>query len=665
MYQALFETAPDAMVVVDQSGRIVLVNPHAEQLFGLAAAQMEHQPIEILMPAGARERHVGHRDRYIGAPRVRPMGAGQELVGLHADGREFPIEIALSPIESGGTRYFVASIRDVSETQRARQALVRARYDAALAQIGQTALESTHGHLLDRLPDLAAEALALEVVAIALLDPHGGGLQLRASTGVDGRSLEALRRPQDETGLLQRPFAEGRPLAVDELAADRTDPIAVALVRAGFASAATVPLFDLGQPMGALVALSRVRREFDRDSLHFLQSVANVLAAGVQRNRTQEQLAHVQRLEAIGQLTGGIAHDFNNLLTVISGNLQLLETELDDSALPSHAIESGLRAVGRGAELTRKLLAFARRQRLEPHALDVGALLGELGGMLRPTLGATVNIEIECPDPVLHVFADPGQLENALVNLALNARDAMPRGGRLRIAVRSESIGSGDPELPAGKYVVFTIADTGLGMAQDVLARAFEPFFTTKSGGKGSGLGLSIVYGFVKQSGGHLTVDSKLGYGTRIHLWLPAAKNGQPARPLAIESPAAGGHETILVVEDEPEVRGIAVAFLRSLGYDVLAAASAPEALHLLGVTPSIALLFSDVVLGAGLTGGELGHEAQRRRPGLPVLLTSGYERHDADGHPGSNAARDFELLQKPYRREELAEAVRRQLDPH
>jgi PAS domain S-box-containing protein len=662
MYRALFETAPDAMVVVNREGRIVLTNPQAERLFDHPDSAMVGQPIEMLMPASLRSAHVAHRDHYIQAPRVRPMGAGQELIGLRADGSEFPIEIALSPIEADGVHYYVASIRDISETQRARQALVRARYDGALAQIGQTALESSHGLLLERLPALAAEALALDVVAIVLLDPQDGGLQLRSSGGADTPLLEALRWSPEHGGLLQRPFADGRAVAIADFAAERQDPTAAALQRAGFVSGATVPLFDLGRPMGALLALSSKPRVFDRDALHFLQSAANVLAAAVQRNRTQEQLAHVQRLDAIGKLTGGIAHDFNNLLTVISGNLQLLEAELAGSGA-MQAVEGGLRAVARGAELTRKLLAFARRQRLEPQALDVAGLLNDLGGMLRPTLGAAVEIETDCPPGLPKVFADPGQLESALVNLALNARDAMPRGGRLRIEVRDERVETGNPDLPPGDYVAFAIVDTGLGMDPEVLARAFEPFYTTKSSGKGSGLGLSIVYGFVKQSGGHLTVDSKLGYGTRIELLLPVAAGAEPAPVAPGPATAAGGDETVLVVEDEPEVRGIAVAFLRSLGYQVLAAGSADEALALIDRHPEIALLFSDVVLGAGLNGGELGRQAQHRRPGLPVLLTSGYERPAADNLDADSPIRQFELLRKPYRREQLAEAVRHQLD--
>jgi nitrogen-specific signal transduction histidine kinase len=357
-----------------------------------------------------------------------------------------------------------------------------------------------------------------------------------------------------------------------------------------------------------------------------------------------------------------VAHDFNNLLTVVSGNLQLLEMELTDRPSAQELIQSALRGVARGAELTRKLLTVARRQRLSPRAIDARALLEELGALLKRTLGEAVAVEIACEPALWPAYADPGQLDAALTNLALNARDAMPRGGRLSISVRpyeARDVDDVPKELKPGRYLRFTVADTGMGMPPEVLARAFEPFYTTKESGKGSGLGLSMVYGFVRQSGGQLEVDSRLGYGTRIDLYLPAAEAPEPAAEPAPRAGADRGRETVLVVEDEPEVRGIAIAFLRSLGYAVHAAADAREALELLRDQPEIGLMFSDVVLGSGMNGIELAQEALRLRPGLPVLLTSGYEREAAEG--GADAP--FELLRKPYRREELAQALRLALE--
>jgi signal transduction histidine kinase/CheY-like chemotaxis protein len=421
-----------------------------------------------------------------------------------------------------------------------------------------------------------------------------------------------------------------------------------------------MPLFDRSEVVGALVALARDARPSDRDALSFFQSVAHLLAAAIQRSRVEEQLSHAQRLDAVGQLTGGVAHDFNNLLTVISGNLQLLQDEMGDKPDAQEIIAAALGAVTRGAELTRKLLAFARKQRLSPQDVDPERLLGELGGMLRRTLGETMQLEVICAPGIAHVYADLSQLEAALINLALNARDAMPRGGHLSLQAEHALVvpDEATPELPAGDYIAFSVRDTGFGMTPETLARAFEPFFTTKETGKGSGLGLSMVYGFVKQSQGHLAVESRLGYGTCMRIYLPMSM--QPAKASAEKARASPGNETVLVVEDENDVRRIAERFLAALGYRVLCAPDGETAMQRLKADASIALLFSDVVLGTGMNGAELAAEAQRLKPGLRVLLASGYEY--ADGQ-GSGPALAYPLLQKPYRREDLAEAVRRVLD--
>jgi CheY-like chemotaxis protein len=323
-----------------------------------------------------------------------------------------------------------------------------------------------------------------------------------------------------------------------------------------------------------------------------------------------------------------------------------------------------LRAVARGSGLTRKLLAFAGRQRLNPQAIDPRKLVNELGPILSRTLGETISVEVECAGHLPSVFVDPGELDTALLNLALNARDAMPRGGTLHLSVHEHTVGSseGGSNLAPGSYVVFTVSDTGLGMTPEVLARAFEPFFTTKDMGRGSGLGLSMVYGFVKQSGGHLTADSRLGYGTRIELLLPAVRPAQTqAQPADI--PAAtgsGGRETILVVEDEAEVRAVALAFLRSLGYATLDAPDGEVALGMLNEHPEVSLLFTDVILGSGMNGNELVRAAQRLRPNLPALLTSGYEAPETEADA---AAPKTALLRKPYQRQELALAIRAAID--
>ena len=660
LFRALFDTAPDAMIVVDREGRIVLANPQAERLFGYATGELAGNPVEVLLPEAARGVHVQHRDNYMGNPRVRPMGAGYELTGIRRSGETFPVEIGLSPIRAGDTTLFAASIRDISETRRVRQALTRARHDTFAAQIGRLALESpNYETAVESTPALIASALEIATVVVLFTDPRRDRLALRSEVGLPPSLRESLATVLPQATLFaQFPRHTTAGATLKSFDAARFPDLRAALAQAGFRDLAIVPLFDRYEPMGAIVALSKKQDAFERDALHFLQSVANLLASAIQRSRSEEKLAHSQRLDAVGQLTGGIAHDFNNLLTVVSGNLQLMEAGLADHPELGGIIESALRAVDRGAALTRKLLAFARRQRLMPREVEPAQLLSDLRQMLHRTLGERIALTVECGDEVPPVFADPGELDAALINLALNARDAMPRGGALSISAK-RSVYAGDGELDPGTYVVFRVADTGTGMPPEVLARALEPFFTTKESGKGNGLGLSMVYGFVKQSGGRVAIESTPGAGTHVELYLPARwlDRGSHAQTHASAAPHVG-RESILVVEDERDVRTIATAFLRSFGYTTYEAESGERALELLGAHPDVALLFTDIVLGSGMTGYELLREARKRRPALAALLTSGYERAGAEQDDAPPP--DVDLLRKPYRREQLGEAIRK-----
>jgi len=659
--QALFETAPDAIIVIDASGAIVLANPQAERLFHYPPQGLRGISVDELVPAESRAVHEAHRARYVAQPRVRPMGTGQELVGLRQDGTQFPVEIALSSIETEDGLFYAASVRDISETQRARQALLRARYDTVIAHIGRLVLESSsQDAAFESIPELLAKELEVEAVAIAFFQPQGDSSALRAATGFTDDLRRVLPALLGADAFPATRRATAPTVGFETLSSDDAARVRKQLDEVGIRDFIAVPLFDRGHSMGALVALARKKHSFDHDQIHFLQSVANLLAATVQRSRSEEQLAHAQRLDAVGQLTGGIAHDFNNLLTVISGNLQLLEAELPDAEQTRDLVSSALRAVGRGADLTRKLLTFARRQRLKPQALNPFQQLNELSPMLARSLGEAISIEVTCEPGVPDVFVDPAELDAAILNLVLNARDAMPRGGTLQIAVDERVIGAGDAgeQITPGHYVAIRVVDAGLGMPPEVLARAFEPFFTTKDTGRGSGLGLSMVYGFVKQSGGHVTADSRLGYGTRIEMLLPATRARRDRAPESrAKPPSARGGEAILVVEDEFEVQRVATAFLNSLGYRTYAAADADAAMQVLNAHPDIALLFSDVVLGSGMNGGELARVACRERPGLAVLLTSGYERGASS--VDDSTLKSVPLLRKPYRLEDLATAVR------
>lgn len=662
LFRTLFETAPDAMVVVNPEGDIVLANPQADRLFGYPPGELVSLRVEQLLPESVRTAHVAHRARYMGHPRVRPMGGGYELTGVRRNGDSFPVEIALSPVGRG---LYAASIRDISETQRARQALQRAARDSYLARLGRLVLESGYdGTLRVAVSDLIAEALGADAVVVAVGLPGGTALPIRSASGAEPALLDIMADAFSRDGLAAHLMDRRRTDAwmLVSNSGQQLPALQAVLAAHGYADAAIVPLLDRHEATGALLALTRKPGDWDSDQLHFLQLAANMLASAVQRSRSEEQLAHAQRLDALGQLTGGIAHDFNNLLTIVSGNLQILDAEYGGVADARELVDSASRAVDRCINLTRKLLGFSRRRALTPRGVRPQQVFEDLRDMLVRTLGARIQVSLDCPDRVPAVYADPGELETALVNLSLNARDAMPEGGSLRISARERTISSGEAgALAPGEYVAFLVEDSGVGMTRDVLDHALEPFFTTKGPGKGSGLGLSMVYGFVRQSGGRVTIGSQPGRGTRVELLLPTAASEEEAGEARTPGSVSPGRARVLVVEDEPGVRKVAVRFLHSLGYDTLEAGDASGALELLRSDPGIQLLFSDVVLAGDVSGFELVRQARQLRPELPALLTSGYE-FPASGSPDV-APSGVALLRKPYRQEQLGEALARALE--
>ena len=397
-----------------------------------------------------------------------------------------------------------------------------------------------------------------------------------------------------------------------------------------------------------------------------------------ERKRVEERLRQAQKMEAVGQLTGGVAHDFNNLLAVILGNAEMLGERLGTE---DRQVAAVMRAAARGAELTQRLLAFSRRQPLKPQAIDLAGRVAGMTELLTRTLGATIEITVASAPGLWRASADPGQLENALLNLAINARDAMPEGGRLSISSANASLEAGEiaallagqaPEAADGEpggpggpgdYVVLSVSDTGTGMSPAVLARVFEPFFTTKDVGQGSGLGLSMVYGFARQSGGFAAIESAPGRGTTAQLYLPRAVAAAPApgaRSRATQLPR--GHETVLLLEDAQDMRELAVALLEDLGYHVLAAADAAEAGARLAENPGVDLLLADVILPGGRSGPDFAETARRRNPALKVLFMSGYSA-EVLMQRGDSLARDTPLLPKPFRKTALAKAVREALD--
>jgi len=381
-----------------------------------------------------------------------------------------------------------------------------------------------------------------------------------------------------------------------------------------------------------------------------------------ERVRSELTARDEQRLQAMGQLTGGIAHDFNNLLTVVMANLELAKSRLPPDSDAGTRIERAMWGANRGAALTQQLLAFARKQALIPVAIDLSAMLPDMANLLRRTLGEQIEVRTVDAAGLWPAMADPAQFESALLNLSLNARDAMPDGGRLTIEVANKVLDTDyarqHVEVTPGDYVMLAVSDTGTGMPPDVLARAFEPFFTTKDEGRGTGLGLAMVHGFVKQSGGHINIYSEAGEGTTVRLYLPRAIGAVlPASRIAAPADLPRGTATILVVEDEPAVREACVAILRDLGYRVLEAADGLEALRVFGENDGkIDLLLTDVVLTGRMKGNEVARRLKEIRPDLCVLFMSGYTEN-AIVHRG-RLDDGVQLIGKPFHREQIARKV-------
>lgn len=380
--------------------------------------------------------------------------------------------------------------------------------------------------------------------------------------------------------------------------------------------------------------------------------------------RTNEQLRQSQKLEAIGQLTGGVAHDFNNILQVIIGNIQMVQMELAANHPAQLRLESAAFAADRGTKLSSQLLAFARRQPLQPKATNLGRILRNMDELLRRALGESIEIETIVSGGLWITSVDPHQLENAILNIAINARDAMKGEGKLTLevgnAMLDDQYAATETDVPAGQYVMLAVSDTGAGMSPEVMARAFEPFFTTKREGEGTGLGLSMVFGLVKQSNGHIRIYSEVGSGTTVKIYLPRCDQAEDDFKTIPFGPVVGGHETILVVEDDLTVQATAVDMLSALGYRVLKANDGQSALNILQSGLPVDLLFTDVVMPGPVRSPDLAKQAKQLLPNIQVLFTSGYTQN-AIVH-GGRLDPGVELISKPYRREDLARKIRHML---
>ncbi|MFO1343570.1 MAG: ATP-binding protein [Burkholderiales bacterium] len=666
LYKALFDFAPDAILVVDAAGRIRLNNAEAEHLLDAAPGELHGLPVERLIPMSSRRAHVPLREQFVAQKLRRPMGVGRTLRAIKLSGREFPVEISLAPTETSSGTEVIVTMRDVTDRLLARQKERELERAKALTRISQLALRERHFDAIgDQATQLAAPPLAADAVLLLRKAPGANTATCTSAAGPLAAPLLGFVVTDTDALLCGSILRSGAPALVGDV---QTSNISIwpDLINAGMRSLMLAAIGDRADHHSVLVAASRTPHHFATDDIAFLEAIANIASNALQRAEVEDKLLMSQRLESLGQLTGGVAHDFNNLLTVISGNLQILE----DMALPDpfaqRAIASAHRAARRGAELTGKLLAFSRRQTLLPAPIRIPELLSAFRDLLARTLGPNIEI-IVTTDPELPLaLADSGQLETALLNLAVNARDAMPAGGKLGIEASEVVLEGGGADetddLRAGRYVRLSVSDTGTGMSRETLARAFEPFYTTKAVGKGSGLGLSMVYGFAKQSAGHVTAYSEIGVGTTINLFLPVAEgislHRDPSSRKATASLA--GNETVLVVEDDPDVLAVAVRFLQSLGYRAFTATNRRTASTRVRAHPDIALLFTDVVLQGDETGPRVAASLRKIKPDLRVLYASGYAKSALPLQLGLND--EIAFLRKPYSRDQLGQAVRKVL---
>nr|WP_245185945.1 PAS domain S-box protein [Falsiroseomonas frigidaquae] len=607
----------DGAPLEEPGPRIVFVNEAFERRTGYSRTEVIGRSPRLLQ--GPKTSRV-ERNRIRAALAMR-QSVQAELLNYTKSGEEFWLEMEIVPVlaADGSIANWVSVEREITD---------RRRYQTQLEQ----------------------QAALLEQVQDAIL-VQGTDQRIRYWN----RAAERLYgwRAEEVLGRVAGPMIGGVP--------DAVEPAIEAVLANGAWSGELHQRRRDGSALVVEASWTLVRHEDGSP-----RAILAVHTDVTQRLDLERKLRQAQRLEAIGQLTGGVAHDFNNLLTVILGNAEMLVEELPPGGELRQMAEMSVAAAERAAALTGRLLAFSRRQALDPKPVDVNALLSGLAQMLKRTLGEQVEFELRPAHRLSVAMIDPPQLETAVLNLCINARDAMPHGGRLTVEtadVRLDAdFAQAEGEVVPGDYVMVRVSDTGTGMPPEVVAQAFEPFFTTKEIGQGSGLGLSMVYGFLKQSGGHVSIRSRLGHGTSISMYLPPA--GQPAVPgrrAPRRDGLRGGHERVLVVEDDAPVRDHAANLLRELGYQVTEAMHAAEALQILRADPAFDLLFTDVIMPGGMTGPQLAVTAQQMRPALRVLLTSGYNEPPPPGCDSPAGA--LPLLSKPYRRHQLADKVREALD--
>jgi PAS domain S-box-containing protein len=618
LFSAVVESSNDAIITKTLNGTITGWNRAAERLFGFTAAEAIGDRIDIIVPLDRRAEVREILDRVARGEAIEQF----ETVRRRSDGREVEVSLGVSPIRSADGKIIGASknARDISDSKRTQKALNQEIEER------RRIFETSQDLIL--VTDTAGNLVQVSPSSVTVL-----GYQPEEMIG---RSAVDFIHPDDldSTRAEMRAARRGLQMRNFETRYVHKDGQAVTLTWMGTWSEPVRRHFFVGRDL-------------------------------TEKRAAEARIRQAEKMEAIGQLTGGIAHDFNNILTVVTGTVGILAEAVADQPQLVAITKMIDEAADRGADLTRHLLAFARKQPLQPREVDVNSLVLETVKLLRPTLGEQIQIAPLLSQDAWTALVDPSQLSTAILNLALNARDAMPAGGKLVFETNNiyldEGYASMHNEVVAGNYVMVAVGDTGSGIPASDLERVFDPFFTTKEIGKGTGLGLSMVFGFVKQSNGHIKIYSEEGHGTTVKVYLPRATGlDQTAEEVMESSQIVGGHEIVLVVEDDALVRRYVITQIESLGYVTLEASNAAEALDIIGSATAIDLLFTDVIMPGHMNGRQLADEASRQRPSLKTLYTSGYTENAIVHHGRLDTG--ALLLTKPYRKADLARMIRKAL---
>ena len=632
----LLETLPDAVVAVDRDGTIIQINSQAQELFGYLRDELIGQKVEVLVPDSYRSQHHHHRQNFAEAPKTRRMGANLDLYGRRRNGSEFPVEISLSPVSTEDGMFVLSAIRDISDRKRIAEELRRANEELhrrTAEQLGE------YRSRLALIIDSSDDAIISKDLDGTITSWNKGAERIYGYTPeeVVGKNISLLA-PQDrpdEIPEILKQIAQGESIEHYE---------SVRLTKDGRHLDVSISVSPLRDAKGDIVGASAIARDITA------------------QKRAEGAVHQSQKMEAIGRLAGGVAHDFNNILGIISACAEFMSDRVDPAAEPSEYVENIKKATERGAALTRQLLTFSRSSAIRPRVLDLNERLKEVSKLLRPLMGDDVEILVVSKSPAAVVEADPGQLDQIVVNLAVNARDAMPHGGKFILETRAtrfdEAFAEQHQNMAAGRYVVLAVSDTGSGMDEATVSRVFEPFFTTKEMGKGTGLGLATVYGIVKQSAGHILVYSEPGHGTTFKIYLPSAdhKIGLESKPeVETVAPKRLG-TTILLVEDDEIMRSLTRKLLQEHGYTVVEADDGKSALEWAESHPGpIDLLLTDVVMRR-MSGPELVERLSASHPNLQVVYMSGYTGELIAER--EVLKRGITLLEKPFTRTALLNTI-------